>query len=294
MSAERAPRQRPPGRQPSLPVRVLRSFTTMSRDQRLAAFGALGLFVSLFLPWYEETRSFAIDVKGKAQGATVHQTHTAISVFTFVEAAELLTAGAVLFLLFARAEGRAFHLPGGDGTMVTAAGAWALLLVVWRFFDKPNFGANSTAGLHWGILGPLAAASVLLYAGQRIRIAHRPEPPLPGDDDVGPESPPREPPPRPTRRARQPTPADEALTMPLADEAEEPTEVAEPRRRRAQAPPRSDRPPPRTEVTRVFDDIPTPDEPPQSPDELEHRPPPPPGSDQLSIPLGDERDEPRR
>jgi hypothetical protein len=263
----------------------------MPRDQRLAVYGAIGLFVSLFLPWYEETRSFAIDVKGKAQGATVHQTHTAISVFTFVEAAELLTAGAVLFLLFARAEGRAFHLPGGDGTIVTIAGGWALLLVIWRFFDKPNFGGNSTAGLHWGILGPLAAASVLLYAGQRIRIAHRPEPPLPGDDAIGPDQPPPdEPPPRrardapppdapPPRRARRPTPPDEALTTALDDE---PTQVAPPSRRRAR-PPRD-----------VFEDVPEPDEPPPTPDTLEHRPPPPAGQDQLFIPLGDERDEPRR
>jgi hypothetical protein len=278
MSSGPAPRPRPaPRRDPILPVRLFRAVVAMPRDHRLAVYGALGLFVSLFLPWYEETRSFAIDVKGKAQGATVHQTHTAISVFTFVEAAELLTAGAVLFLLFARAEGRAFHLPGGDGTMVTAGGAWALLLVIWRFFDKPDFGANSTAGLHWGILGPLAAASVLLYAGQRIRIAHRPEPPLPGEHEPpGWEPPPSDEPPPPARR-RRPTPPDEALTTPMG---QEPTEVA---------------PPPRRErTTRVFEDVPEPDEPPPTPDNLEHRPPPPPAQDQLSIPLGDERDEPLR
>jgi hypothetical protein len=259
MSSGQVPRPRPPRQGPVLPVRLFRTLLSMPRDQRLAVYGALGLFVSLFLPWYEETRSFAINVKGKAQGATVHQTHTAISVFTFVEAAELLTAGAVLFLLFARAEGRAFHLPGGDGTIVTAAGGWALLLVIWRFFDKPDFGANSTAGLHWGILGPLAAASVLLLAGQRIRIANRPEPPLPGEGGAA--------------------PPDEALTTALDDE---PTQVAPPPPRRAR-PPRD-----------VFEDVPEPDEPPATPDNLEHRPPPPPAQDQLFIPLGDERDEPRR
>jgi hypothetical protein len=271
MSSGPAPRPRPtPRRQPILPVRLFRTLLDMPKDQRLAVYGALGLFVSLFLPWYEETRSFAIDVKGKAQGATVHQTHTAISVFTFVEAAELLTAGAVLFLLFARTEGRAFHLPGGDGTMVTAGGAWALLLVIWRFFDKPDFGTNSTAGLHWGILGPLVAASVLLYAGQRIRVAHRPEPPLPGEDD---EPPPGDAPPPSAPRRRRPTPADEALTTPMG---QEPTEVAPPPRRQRGA--------------RVFD-VPELDEPPPTPDNLEHRPPPPPAQDQLSIPLGEERDE---
>ena len=163
----------------SLPRRVVRAWLVLPGEQRLAAIGAVCLLFSLVLPWYEATSQGCGVVKGKEICASVSNAHSAISVFTFVEAAIMVTALAVLFLLFARAERRAFHLPGGDGAVITAAGAWALLLVIWRFFDKPDLGKGVTSGLHWGILGPLAAAGLLLYAGQRMRIAHRPEPPLP-------------------------------------------------------------------------------------------------------------------
>ena len=36
----------------------------------------------------------------------------------------LLVAVGVLVLLFVRAEGSAFHVPGGDGGVITAAGIW--------------------------------------------------------------------------------------------------------------------------------------------------------------------------
>ena len=36
-----------------------------------------------------------------------------------------LVAAGVLVLLFARAEGREFNMPGGDGTIVALAGGWA-------------------------------------------------------------------------------------------------------------------------------------------------------------------------
>lgn len=166
--------------------RAGRAWRALDQDQRLAGIGALLLFVTMFLPWYDSSKPVSRVVDGRLQADTATQTHSAISVFTFVEAAVLLVAIAVLVMLFARAERRGFHLPGGDGTVVTAAGAWVLLLVVWRFFDKPDLGANATVGLAWGILGPLAAGGLMTYAGLRMRAAHRPEPPLP---DLSPDAP---------------------------------------------------------------------------------------------------------
>jgi hypothetical protein len=82
-------------------------------------------------------------------------------------------------LLFARGERRAFHLPGGDGAVVLAAGLWAVLLIVWRLFDKPDVAvAGGTVGLKWGIFVALGAAIALAVAGNRVRAAGRPEPPL--------------------------------------------------------------------------------------------------------------------
>jgi hypothetical protein len=135
-----------------------------------SAIAALGLLATLFLPWYETRAS----VKGHPSTGT----ENGLQAFTFVEGAVLLVAGGVLLLLFARAERRAFHLPGGDGGVITAAGAWATFLIVWRFFDRPDLGSGVTVVLQWGIFIALFVALLLAYAGTRIRAAGHPEPPL--------------------------------------------------------------------------------------------------------------------
>jgi hypothetical protein len=124
--------------------RALRAFRVLNTEQRAAAVGALLLIASTFGP------------------------------FSFVEAAELLLALGVLALLFARAEGKRFHLPFGDGTAVAVAGIWAGLLIVVRLFDR-SLGQNLLA---------LACAAILFVAGARER-AKRPA------DDLPPEHAPR-------------------------------------------------------------------------------------------------------
>ena len=57
--------------------------------------------------------------------------------FTWVEAAEILTAIGILALLKRRAAGVPFHLPFGDGTAIAAAGVWCALLILVRLFDRP-------------------------------------------------------------------------------------------------------------------------------------------------------------
>jgi hypothetical protein len=171
---------------------VVRAFRALGPDQRMAAYGALGLLASMLLPWYATTGFRITGLRnGRTRDLTAHDTQTALQAFTWVEAAILLVALGVLVLLFARAERRAFHLPGGDGAVVTGAGAWVILLVIWRLFDKPTLGTGVAVKLHWGIFVALIPAVVLCVAGQRMRAAHRPEPPLPGEapepgDDRGP------------------------------------------------------------------------------------------------------------
>jgi hypothetical protein len=113
----------------------------LGSEQRVAAVGSLLLIVSTF------------------------------GSFTFVEAAELLTALAVLLLLKRRADGSVFHLPFGDGTAIAAAGAWCALLILIRFFDRPP-GQSLLA---------LACAALMFGAGMRER-AKRPM------DDLPPEA----------------------------------------------------------------------------------------------------------
>jgi hypothetical protein len=132
--------------------RAGRAFRLLNLEQRAAAVAALLLIVSTFGP------------------------------FSFVEAAEILLALGVLALLFARAEGKRFHLPFGDGTAVAAAGIWAGLLILVRVFDR-SLGLNLLA---------LACAAILFLAGARER-AKRPADDLPPEHTTqvaGPPPPP--------------------------------------------------------------------------------------------------------
>ena len=131
------------------------------------------LLLTMFLPWYEksvydsEAKRFASD------------TVSAFGAISFVEAAIFLVAAGVLALVLARGEGRAFHLPGGDGMVVFAAGLWAALLIFYRVFDRPDIsGEGASVGIQWGFFAAFVAAGALAFAGQRIRVAGHPEPVL--------------------------------------------------------------------------------------------------------------------
>jgi len=146
-------------------------------EQRLAAGAAAALTCSLVLPWYQK----AFIPAGRNE--FVQDNSSAFGVFSFVEAAVLLVAGGVLFLIWARAQDKGFHLPGGDGLVVTVAGGWAMLLLVWRVFDRPGpDDPSAQVGIQWGFFVALAAAGALIAAGARMRAAHRPEPANPAED----------------------------------------------------------------------------------------------------------------
>jgi hypothetical protein len=149
------------------------------------------LFATMLLPWYQ----LQSVVKGKI---TTHDVN-AFGVFSFVEAAVLLVVCGVLTLMFYRGERRGFHLPGGDGTVVLAAGAWAAFLLFYRVLDRPP-GGGYPVGIAWGFFVAFVAAGFVAYAGVRLRAAHRPEPPLP---------PPAEAPTHRVRRPVEPPPGEE-------------------------------------------------------------------------------------
>jgi len=154
---------------------LARTFRLLGFEQRLAAVGALLLAISTFGP------------------------------FSFVEVAEIFVALGILALLRARALGKQFHLPFGDGTVIAAAGIWAALLIVVRLFDRP-LGQNLLA---------LVCAAILTFAGLLER-AKRPPDDLPPQPD-------RPPPPRPARPGR----ARDAPTEPLAPPEFEPYQPQE-------------------------------------------------------------------
>jgi hypothetical protein len=158
-------------------ARLQRAVRTLDAEQRLAGLAALALMVTLFLPWYQ--------VSVARGSAFFDSNRTAFGVFSFVEAAVLLVAAGVLALLFARGERKGFHLPGGDGTVILAAGAWAALLLLWRVFDRPDVdGRGVTVGIQWGFFFAFLAAAALGLAGWRMRQAGHPEPPNPAADEA--------------------------------------------------------------------------------------------------------------
>ena len=120
---------------------LLRAWRHLDLEERGAAVGALLLIVSTFGP------------------------------FSFVEAAVVLTGGAVLALLYLRGVDRRFDLPIADGSLILAAGGWAAFLVVVRLFDRP-LGQNLLA---------LVCAGILVLAGVAERAKRPPEqePPAP-------------------------------------------------------------------------------------------------------------------
>lgn len=168
---------------PGVAARVMAATRTLAPEQRLAAVAALGLCVSMFLPWYLDT------VVQAGTNAIARTNLTAFESFSFVEAAVLLVSIGVLWMLFARAERRAFHLPGGDGFVIMLAGFWAGALIFYRMLDTPSASVKGShvvhdVGLKWGIFMALAAAGVLAYAGARVRTSHQPEPDLADDPTV--------------------------------------------------------------------------------------------------------------
>jgi len=200
-------------------TRLAHAWRALEAEQRLAAFAALGLLVSMFLPWYSKTDTLVVGGAAKATQTSL----SAFQAFSFVEAAVLLVSGSVLFVLFKRAEGGDFQLPGGDGAVTMIAGAWTALLIFYRLLDKPGLQGNqrvtATVGVEWGIFIALLLALGLVYAGRRMRAAERPGPPLRSPRGARPRSPAQP-------EASAPAPGRHRRSRPVAAERRSPGERA--------------------------------------------------------------------
>ena len=242
-------------------TRLTNAWRAMEPERRLAAIAAIAMLVTMFFPWY------GLQSLNRKTGAIYSHNISAFGDVSFVEAAVFLVAAAVITILFARAEGRQFHMPGGDGTIVMIAGGWAGLLIFYRVFSRPD-GNGYPVGIEWGFFLAFVAAGSLALAGWRMRAGERPEPPLrssrrpqrraPVDPD-GPVSASR--PTRPLRSLPAPVPARAAPVEDVA-ERERPRFPPAPSSRPADAPTRSGapapaRPRPGTPEQLSFEDQPT-------------------------------------
>ncbi len=261
-------------------TRLARVWAALDSEQRLAAVTALALVATMFFPWYSKTDTVLV-------GNSVKATQTSLSgigAMSFVEAAVLLVALAVLALLFARGEGRDFHMPGSDGAMVVLAGGWVALLIFFRMLDKPGLSGTqritATVGIQWGIFFALAAACLLTYAGWRMRGARRPEPPLVRGSTL------RRPPPDEDITTIAPLPHREARVDPVPARPPNPAASASPRRSVTTTSPASDSDALPTYASQPTESAPLPPAPPietgRPPKRRRPRYPPAP-SDQLSF-----------
>ncbi|MDP4604429.1 MAG: hypothetical protein NWP31_04705 [Solirubrobacteraceae bacterium] len=170
--------------------RLRSAWETLYREQRLATAAAIGLLLSMLLPWYQQ--GGFVTRPGQAP-TELSDSFNAFQSWGFVEASVLLVALGVIALCAARADRRAFHLPGGDGIVLMAAGAWVMFLIFYRQLDRPSgndsgvlrpIGSPSwgEVGVDWGIFVAFLLGAVIVYAGWQMRAHDRPEPLLDGDD----------------------------------------------------------------------------------------------------------------
>jgi hypothetical protein len=219
------------------PKSVASKLRGLPPELRTAGIASAALVATFVLPWYQKNYSAVVANKLQAESSSL----SAFGVFSWIEAAILLLALGVGYLVWARANGRPFHLPGGDGTVILAAGVWAALLLVWRTFDRPDAEAPGiTYGIQWGLFAAFVAAGALAAAGARVRAAHRPEPPNPVADE-GWEAPP----PRPARDGADRRPVDtSAVTEVLRERPSWQGEAPEPPGRARPPEPDAPEPPP--------------------------------------------------
>ena len=136
--------------------------------------------LTMVLPWYEKSYF----VRPPAGGRPATDRLSALQVFSFVEAAVLLVAAGVLYLVWSRAQRKAFHLPGGDGTVIMAAGGWALAAArVAAVRQARRRRPRRHGGDRVGDVRRAARRRRSWPRGARVRAAHAPEPPNPAAED---------------------------------------------------------------------------------------------------------------
>ena len=129
----------------------------------------------MLLPWYSKTSTFVEHNAANPRSSSL----SAFQAFSFVEAAVLLVSAGVLAMLFARAEGRDFKLPGRrrhDRDGRRRLGGAADLLP--RCSTSPGCrqpALHPTVGVEWGIFIALLVALGLLPT--RARACARPNAP---------------------------------------------------------------------------------------------------------------------
>ena len=132
-------------------------FRSLEPPARLAAIGALLVPGSMLFPWY-----------GIQFGPGLSQ--TGFDSFGLGELALVLTAGAALILIARSGAGYRPPRPLSEGALLTLAGAWALLLILYLIIDRPNeISGHTHIHLRYGIFVATGGAVAMIVGGLRLR-----------------------------------------------------------------------------------------------------------------------------
>lgn len=136
----------------------------VSVGETIAGVSALALFIFMFLPWFgvESVEGFGVGDIGVDANAW--------EAFSFVDILLFLASAAVVGLVLARAAAALPDLPQPPATIIAAAGALAVLLILFRLVITPGFdtgGVDVDLGRKIGIFLGLIAAGGIAYGGWR-------------------------------------------------------------------------------------------------------------------------------
>jgi hypothetical protein len=133
-------------------------FDQVPRGALIAGISGVLLFIFMFLSWFGAPDAGVItpagqelDFSGLAEAAGVDTTLNAWQAFDFIDLVMLLAIIAAIGLLVMSAMGTSINLPVAASAIVTALGALATLLVLYRIID-PVFDADREFGLFLGLL----------------------------------------------------------------------------------------------------------------------------------------------
>lgn len=132
----------------------------ISFGEMIAGVSALALFIFMLLPWYGVSADIGV--------GSISDSASAWEVFSFVDILLFLVILVTVGLVAARAAGAVPDLPQPPGLIVAGAGAFAVLLIVFRLIVIPD-GDLDVAGVDFsrkiGIFLGLIAAAGITFGG---------------------------------------------------------------------------------------------------------------------------------
>ncbi len=133
----------------------------LSQGAKIAGGAGLLLLITMFLPWYSVSASFA--------GFEASNSGNAWEVFGFIDIILFLTAIAAIAVAVMSAQNRAGAMPLPPGQLLLGLGGLATLLVVFRVLSVPDGGIDVDGvdvGRKFGLFLGLIAAAGVAYAGK--------------------------------------------------------------------------------------------------------------------------------